>query len=362
MTSPHRPWRRRLLVVTAVVLAVALPLYLLRGTLALRLAERQIDQVARLADPLAALPDGLHVGLCGTGSPMVDARHGGPCTVVIAGRRMLVFDAGPGSAAVLTRMRLNPGQIEAVYLTHFHSDHIGGLPDVLLQRWVAASARQPLPIVGPPGVAGVVDGLTRAFAADHAYRVQHHGTAIVPPAGGRGEAREFTLGPDGRAILINDGALQLVAFEVDHGPVKPAVGYRIEYRGRTVVLSGDTRASAAVERESQGVDLLIHEGLSPQLVSLMESSFAKHARLAYARVMADIRNYHTAPTEAAAIAARAGVKMLVFNHIVPPLPVDALEPVFLGDARRRFDGPIRVGADGDWFTLPANSTAIVEQR
>ena len=156
MNSPRKPWRRRLLMVGAALAVGALVIFSLRGTIALRLAERQIDELAALADPLAALPDGLHVGLCGTGSPMVDARHGGPCTVVIAGRRMFVFDAGPGSAAVLSRMRLNPGQIEAVYLTHFHSDHIGGLADMVLQRWVAASSREPLPIVGPPGVARVV--------------------------------------------------------------------------------------------------------------------------------------------------------------------------------------------------------------
>ena len=358
MASFSRPGRRALLGGTAFVLAVALLLYAFRGALALRLAERQIDELAALADPLGALPDGLHVGLCGTGSPMVDARHGGPCTVVIAGRRMFIFDAGPGSAAVLSRMRLNPGQIEAVFLTHFHSDHIGGLADLVLQRWVAASAREPLPVFGPPGVASVTAGLTQAFAADHDYRVQHHGENIVPPDGGRLAAREFTLGPDGRTTLIDTPELQLVAFEVDHGPVKPAVGYRLAYKGRTVVLSGDTTPSAAVEREARGVDLLIHEGLSPRLVKLLESGFARHARLSYAQVMADIRNYHTAPEDAAALAARAGVKMLVFNHIVPPLPVDALEPAFLGNARQRFAGPIRVGVDGDWFTLPVGSTEI----
>lgn len=361
MTLPARRGRRRLLGAAAFALLVALLLYVFRGPIALRFAERQIDDIAALADPIGALPDGLHVGLCGTGSPMVDARHGGPCTVVIAGRRMFVFDAGPGSAAVLSRMRLNPGQIEAVFLTHFHSDHIGGLADLILQRWVASSATEPLPVFGPPGVARVTDGLTQAFAADHDYRVRHHGEAIVPPEGGRGTPREFSLGADGRTILIDTPELQLVAFEVDHGPVKPAVGYRIAYRGRTVVLSGDTKPSVAVEREARGADLLVHEGLSPKLVKLMESGFAKHARLSYAKVMADIRDYHTAPEDAAALAARAAVKMLVFNHIVPPLPADALEPAFLGAAHERFAGPIRVGVDGDWFTLPAGSTAIIDR-
>lgn len=344
-----------------VILALAFSgvlVWIFRGAIAERLILRFVERAAATANPAAGLPDGLHIGLCGTGSPMTDPRHSGPCTAVLAGDRLFIVDAGPGSAATLNRMLLNPGRVEAVLLTHFHGDHVGGLGDLALQRWVAASAESPLDVYGPPGVDSVVDGINVAYANDNDYRIAHHGEKIAPPAGRGLAAKEFSMESADRAVLIDSPSLKITAFLVDHGPVKPAVGYRFDYKGRSVVISGDTRASAAVERESMKVDLLIHEGLSPRLVALMESGFARHARTAYAQVMADIRNYHTSPEEAAEIAQRAGVRMLVFNHIVPPLPSRFLDARFLGDASSRYDGPIRVGVDGDWFSLPTGSTTI----
>lgn len=361
MSATHRRlagFSRPLLLACLALGAALIGAWVFRGEIAERVILRVIDRTARTENPAADLPDGLHVGLCGTGSPMVDPRHSGPCTAILAGSQLFIVDAGPGSGSSLNRMLLNPGRIQAVLLTHFHGDHIGGLGDLALQRWVAASATSPLPVHGPAGVGRVVQGINEAFAQDNDYRTAHHGERIAPSSGRGLVAREFELGAAQRSVIIDTPDLKVVAFAVDHGPVRPAVGYRFDYKGRTVVISGDTRASAAVEREARGVDLLVHEGLSPRLVALMQSGFARHARTAYAQVMADIRNYHTPPEEAAAIAQRAGVRMLVFNHIVPPLPTRLLDARFLGDATARFNGPIRVGVDGDWFSMPAGSDSI----
>lgn len=354
MAKLSRPASIAILVLTTTGLLA----WFFRGAIAERLILRFVERTAATADPAAGLTDGLHVGLCGTGSPMTDPRHSGPCTAVLAGDRLFIVDAGPGSAATLNRMLLNPGRVEAVLLTHFHGDHVGGLGDLALQRWVAASAETPLEVHGPTGVGSVVEGITLAYSQDNDYRIAHHGERIVPSTGRGLIAKEFTMGTDERTVIIDSPALKITAFLVDHGPARPAVGYRFDYKGRSVVISGDTRASAAVEREAKNVDLLIHEGLSPRLVALMESGFARHARTAYAQVMADIRNYHTSPEQAAEIAQRAGVRMLVFNHIVPPLPSRMLDARFLGEATSRYDGPIRVGVDGDWFSLPIGSTSI----
>jgi ribonuclease Z len=349
-------------VVLLVLALLALAVFTLRAPLSLWIAERGLSRIAANADPLASLADGLHVGLCGAGSPFPDPARSGPCTVVIAGRNMFVVDTGGGSAVQLARMQLNPGQLTAVLLTHYHSDHIGGLGDLLLQRWVSANASQPLPVYGPQGLQQVLDGIEAAYRLDAGYRTAHHGETVAPPAGFGTAPRPFDIGADERRVLIDSPTLQVVAFRVDHGPVSPAVGYRIRYKDRTVVISGDTRRSSAVQREARGVDLLVHEALSPQLVRMMEHSFVRAQRPHMAQIMSDIRNYHASPVEAAQTAAAAGVGMLVFNHIVPPLPVPGLETKFLEGTAAEFSGPMQVGRDGDWFSLPAGSRAIERGR
>jgi ribonuclease Z len=358
-------WSASVRIAGAIVLAVAavvIAVYLQRAAVAVWVAERALQGIAANSDPLSSLEDGLYVGLCGAGSPFPDPERSGPCTVVIAGRDMFVVDAGGGSAAQLARMQLNPGQLRAVLLTHYHSDHIGGLGDLLLQRWIGANASQPLPVYGPQGLQQVLAGVEAAYRLDAGYRTAHHGETVAPPAGFGTELRPFDVSVEARRVLLDSPTLQVVAFRVEHGPVSPAVGYRFRYKDRTVVISGDTRRSAAVQREAQGVDLLVHEALSPQLVRMMEHSFARAERPRLAQIMADIRNYHASPVEAAQTAAAAGVGMLVFNHIVPPLPVPGLETKFLEGTTAEFSGPMQVGRDGDWFSLPAGSRAIERGR
>lgn len=347
---------------TSALVAIAALVYLYRGEIAVRVMSQTVERVTAAVDPLAELQDGLHVGICGAGSPMPDPKRGGACTVIVAGKRMFVIDAGAGAASTIATMGLNPGQIEAVFLTHFHSDHIDGLGGLLMQRWVNAGAVQPPQVFGPQGVATMLAGVLAAYEADRSYRSVHHGESVLPVAGSGAEVREFSLESSSRAVLVAEPDLEIVAFAVDHGPVKPAVGYRIRYKDRLVVVSGDTRASDAVLRESRGADLLLHEALSPRLLALIERGFAEHGRTRMAQLMRDIVDYHTTPEDAARIAHSAGVGMLVLHHIVPPLPVGALDPAFLGEARVLFAGPLRIAEDGDWFSLPIGTRDIREAR
>lgn len=352
MTGRRIAWI--LLVAAVLVAAVA---YVNRASLSERVMKRVAER-RFAADPVARLPDGLHVGLCGAGSPLPDDERGGPCTVVVAGKRVFLFDAGSGAARNLARMGFNPGDIEALFLTHFHSDHIDGLGEVMLQRWAGGSHRSPLPVYGPTGVEEVVRGFMQAYALDESYRIAHHGPKVVPPSGFGGEAHSFAVAqPDGRVVLVDEQDLQIVAFSVNHEPVHPAVGYRIRYKDRTVVLSGDTRKCAAVQREAKGVDLLVHEGLSTRLVGILQRAAAQAGRENLAKVFHDIPSYHTTPEQAAEIARDAGVGFLLINHVVPPLPVPGAEAAFLGNARSIFHGPIKVGVDGDFVSLPAGSKA-----
>jgi ribonuclease Z len=348
-------WQKVVMSVAVVGIALGAGAWLWRGEIVLALMQRTIVR-AVAANPIADLPDGLHVGLCGSGSPFPDPTRAGPCVAVVAGQRLFVIDAGDGSARNLNLMGLSPGRIEAVFLTHFHSDHIDGLGALMLQRWGGAARTTPLPIYGPTGVETVVAGFNAAYGLDEGYRVAHHGPAVMPPSGFGGTAKPFASpvnGPD--IVLIDDGGLTIKAFPVDHRPIEPAVGYVITYGDRKLVVSGDTVASPRVEAEAGGADVLVHEALSPRLVGMLQKAAQDAGRSNLAAVFNDILNYHTTPEQAAGIAQRAGVGYLLLNHIVPTLPYQALDGPFLGQARANFSGPLTVGRDGDFISMPAGS-------
>lgn len=352
-------FRRGWGVVLVVIMLLGGLLFSVWAPLRQQLFERLAAQ-RMAADGATQLPDGLHVGLCGAGSPLPDPRRSAPCTLVIAGKRTLVFDAGNTAAIKVGAMGFDIGKVQALFLTHFHSDHIGGVGELMLQRWVGGIHQQPLPVHGPAGVEEVVAGFNQAYTQDAHYRVAHHGSTVVIPSGFGGRAMPFQpTGPEMRVIVVDEPDLQIVAFNVDHSPIHPAVGYRIRYKDRTLVISGDTKQSAAVEREAKGVDVLVHEALSMPLVQSMNRAANQAGRPNLAQIMTDIQNYHTSPEQAAETAQSAGAGYLLLTHIVPQLPLPGLQKVFLGDATERFDGPIKVGVDGDFISLPANSTEIL---
>ncbi|WP_296515149.1 MBL fold metallo-hydrolase [Phenylobacterium sp.] len=350
---------KRIAVVIAGLLALVLAgAWLFRGEIALQAMARTMDRNLA-ASPADGLPDGLHVALCGSGSPMPDPSRAGPCTAVLAGERLFVFDSGAGSVRNLTLMGMAPARVERVFLTHFHSDHIDGLGELMLQHWAGGAAKAPLPVHGPTGVETVVSGLMTAYDADRGYRIAHHGETVVPPSGFGGEARPFAIASEPVPVtLIDEPDLKIRAFAVDHAPVSPAVGYIVEYKGRKVVISGDTDIAASVEQAAQNADLLVHEALSLRLVGLQKAAAERAGRANLVKIFADITDYHADPEAIAALAGRAKVRYLLLTHIVPPLPLRALEGPFLGDSRKIFDGPVRVGRDGDMITLPAGSADI----
>lgn len=308
---------------------------------------------AMARDSIASLGPGLHAAFCGTGSPLPDAGRAGPCAAVIAGGRLFVFDAGEGASETLARMGLAPGRVEAVFLTHFHSDHIDGLGALMLQHWAGGASKSKLAVYGPEGVASITDGFNTAYAQDRDYRIAHHGPAIMAPLGFGLAPQAFVSPPGGQLISVySQSGVSVQAFLVDHGPVSPAVGYLVRAGGRSLVISGDTRAGApGLLTAAQRTDLLIHEALSPRLTHIMGTAANAQSEARLAQIFTDIENYHTSPKEAAQLAQRAKARALVLTHLVPAPRIRLLEGPFLDGARGQFSGPLWLARDGDVISV-----------
>ena len=351
--------RRIYLVLLAILFVVGSAGYFWRKNISLAIYQRITDKYFA-SKSIEELPDGLHAGLCGTGSPLADFNRSAPCTLVVAGKRLFIFDAGSNASNNIILMGFNLGVIESVFLTHFHSDHIGGLGDLMLNYWLGASSKSPLPIRGPTGVKGVVEGFMQAYYLDSFYRISHHGETLFPRSGAGGTPITFPTPKMGKSIpIINETDLTIEAFTVNHSPIEPAVGYRVRYKDRTLVISGDTRKSLEVQRQAKDVDLLIHEALSFKMLQYRGSLALKNGRNNLAKIMNDIQNYHTSPEQAAEIAQSAGVRFLLLTHIVPQLPVPGMKQIFLGNSEDIYDGEIRIGEDGDFISMPAGNKEII---
>lgn len=309
-------------------------------------------------DPSAALPDGLHAYVCGTGSPLPDENRAGPCIAVLAGRTGLVFDAGSGSVRKLGAMGFPMDRLEGAFLTHLHSDHIDGLGELMLQAWMAGGRGAPLPIHGPPGTGEVVDGFAAAYRIDRGLRIAHHGTDTARPGGFGGAPREFTPEEIAGGIVYDADGVTVTAFRVPHDPVEHAYAYRVNYKGRSVVISGDLRYHPPLAEFARGTDVLFHEALNPDLVGQIGKAAEKVGNAGAAKIMADIPSYHATPEEAAKVAEAAGVRALVYYHMIPAPPLRLLNAAFLGDAPKHYGGDIRIAKDGLLVSLPAEAEAV----
>lgn len=294
-------------------------------------------------------PDGgLRVTLCGTSSPIPHPTRAQACVAVQVDDRLFLVDAGAGSAAVATLAGLPLERLEAVFLTHFHSDHIAALGDFALLSWVAGRAA-PLELVGPPGVARIAEGLNTLYALDGGYRVEHHGADLLPPALHDLVARTIEPG-----VVLEEDGLVVEAFTVDHSPVEPAVGYRFSYGGRSVVITGDTVVNDAVREATTGADLVLADALSPTLVRALERASRAAGRDRQAKVFADIQDYHASTEDLAALARTGAFGQLALYHLVPAPRNALMARVF---ARDLPDGVILTD-DGMAFVLRPGTTAI----
>lgn len=349
---------RMVVVLGVVVVVIVVGAFQAQRQIGLRLLSAVASSQLQ-GDGLDGIPDGLHVGLAGTGAPLPEHRRHGVCTFVLAGKHLFIVDSGPGSTKALELMRLPLGDIEAVLLTHMHSDHIGGLGELMLKAWTRGARQQPLKVVGPDGVGKVVEGFNMAYAIDADHRIAHHPPTIAAPDGAGGIAETIrSFDADGAATIFQAPDLKVTAFLVDHRPAAPAVGYRFDYKGRSVVISGDTLPSESLRRQATGADILLHEALQPEMLQIMHDAALRAGQTNAAQLTSDILTYHTFPEEVARIARDARVRHVVLHHFLPQVPMRILHAAFLGDAREIFRGPITMGVEGMLLSLPPNSSDV----
>ncbi len=319
------------------------------GTLVERAADRAVEETHT-----ELFGDGrMHAFLCGTGIPLSVRGRAGACTAVIAAGQFILVDTGQGSWANIAAERLPAGRLSAILLTHFHSDHIAELGEAATQSWVRGRTGM-LDVYGPAGVEQVVEGFNTAYGLDRGYRVAHHGAEHMPPDAGRLQSHTVSLpAPDAAAVVIEKDGLRVTAFAVDHEPASPAYGYRFEYRGKVLVLSGDTAKSENLVRHASGADVLIHEVVAKHLASISTDRLKELGQTRLARMAEDALSYHTSAAEAVEVARRSGAKKLVFTHLAPALsplmPDLVMRWVFFDSLRTGFDGPVVFGTDGMWI-------------
>ena len=253
--------------------------------------------------------------------------------MIEAGEHTVLIDAGRGAAIRLFQLGVPIGQIDALLLTHFHSDHTVGIPDLWLTGWLSSyfgSRQRPFNVIGPIGTATLMHHLEAAFAQDIEIRVEDEKLARQHVAI---TVKEF----DEDGVVYQAGDLRIIAFTVDHGEaIKPAFGFRIEYRGRTAVISGDTRYNANVLRYGAGADLLVHE------VAIAPPALQGQADIQR------IINHHTSPQEAGRVFAQTKPRMAAFTHLVMLASDTVRAPSveeLIAATRETYSGPLIVGED-----------------
>jgi ribonuclease Z len=280
--------------------------------------------IALLGGLLEAAPK-MQVILLGTGYPRPSNDRAGPSSAILVGDGLFVVDAGRGVVMRLAATEIPLKNLRAVFLTHLHSDHTEGLPDLFNTSWIFGRSG-PLELYGPTGTRDLADAMVKFFAYD--IHIRRDLTEMHPAAGATVRVHEIAEG-----TVYRDADVTVTAFLVDHRPVVPAYGYRFESGGRRIVISGDTAPCENLIRNARGADVLIQEAYLPEHFDRVDRP----------DVAARLKRYHTSAVEAGEIAARARVKLLVLTHLIPGDA--ASEKIFRRRAGEHFKGQIVVGRD-----------------
>jgi ribonuclease Z len=292
----------------------------------------------------------MEILFAGTGAPRHSSKRGQPCLGIIAAGQFILFDAGQGCLGRLTEMEAPYKQISTVFLTHLHSDHMSGLGEIINNTWVMGRSEE-LKVYGPHGTKELLGGFAQVYKEDIKDRIARRGADDLDSSLAVAEPRSITVNDKEAHTVYEKSGLVVKAFMVEHPEWKYAYGYRVEYAGRLVVVSGDTRFSQQVIHHAKGADILIHEAFSKRMLDAAQRAADELKIKLSAKAIRYIKETHTSTLEAATVAKEAGVDKLILTHIIPPLPNIITEKIFLMGMDDIYDGEILLAEDGTSINL-----------
>ena len=316
-----------------------------------RILDAGLKNILAGVEPFLDKNDSLKVVVCGSRSPLPSPGRAESCVLVEAGNDIYIFDLGNGSVNNLTQYQIPWPNVKAVLITHMHSDHMADLPDAHLQSWIQGRTA-PLKVYGPEGINLVTKGFELAYSADYQYRSDHHGDDMLPMSIAGFDAIQII---DNQLIPNDTPGLEILPFVVDHYPVNSAFGFKISYKGRSVVISGDTIHDGSVQKYSKDVDLLVHSAISIDIVERMRG-LAPIPQMD--KILLDIQDYHTTIKEAGEISRDANVKHLLIYHSIPTPRNKIMEDVFFRPLVGVFDD-YTLSDDGTRVIMPVGSDEVI---
>ena len=313
--------------------------------------------IENIAAPSSYLPeeDALTAVVCGSRSPINDPARAETCILIQAGKDIYIFDTGGGSIANLHNWNTPWDRVKAIFYSHLHSDHIFDIADFHQATWINGRRKSKQKVYGPEGVQMLTDGIELAYTKDYFFRNEHHGDTIAPLDVAGFDTHTVDLN---NPVLVEDGDLKITAYGVSHDPVDPALGYRIDYKGRSVSISGDTIYDENLINNSQNVDVLFHESMSLDLVNLINRNAERIGDRMAAKVTIDIQDYHTPIPDIVRAAQKANVGHLVFYHHLPAPRNQLMENIMYRGVDEIMEN-WTASHDGTMLVLPIDSDEII---
>lgn len=313
--------------------------------------------LSNMAAPVSQLPeeDSLTAVVCGSRSPINDPNRAEACILVQAGDQIFIFDTGNGSAQNLHNWNMPWNRFEGIFYTHLHSDHISDIADFHQGTWINGQRSSKQKVFGPEGVQLLTDGIELAYTKDYFFRNEHHGDIIAPLNIVGFDTHTVNLN---NPVLIDNEDLKITAYSVSHDPVDPALGYRIDYKGRSISISGDTIYDQNLVNNSKDADVLFHESMSLEILDLINANAKATGNMVAEIVTVDILDYHTPILEVVKAAKEANVRHLVFYHHLPAPRNQIMEDVMY----RGVDEIMQewtASNDGTMIILPIDSEEII---